>query len=103
MNKNKEDIKFKIRQAIEENPFKIDIEKASLFGSYVNGVPREDSDVDLLIEFAPEAKIGFFSLVGIKEDMERVIGKSVDLLTSEAVSEYFREEILRQAEVVYER
>ena len=100
---NKNDIKFKIRQAIEENPFKMDIERASLFGSYVNGVPREDSDVDLLIEFSPDARIGFFSLVGIKEDMERIIEKPVDLLTSEAISKYFKQEVLKQAEVVYER
>ena len=75
----------------------------SKFGSYVNGIPRQDSDVDLLIEFYPTAKIGFFALLEIKEDFEHFVGKSVDLLTPEAMSKYFRQEVLDQAEVVYER
>ena len=100
---NKSEMKSKIYQAVEANPLKKEIKKVSLFGSYVSGIPRQDSDVDLLIEFYPTAKIGFFALVDIKEDFEHSVGKSVDLLTPEAISKYFRQEILDQAEVVYER
>ena len=100
---NKSEMKSKICQAAEANPLKKEIKKISLFGSYVNGIPRQDSDVDLLIEFYPTAKIGFFALLDIKEDFENSVGRSVDLLTLEAISKCFRQEILDQAEVVYER
>ena len=95
-------LKKSIMQAVKKCSFKKDIKKISLFGSYVNGKPREDSDVDLLIEFYPAAKIGFFNFIGIKEEIEKFVGKHIDLLTPDALSEYFRKDVLRQAEIIYE-
>ena len=99
---NKIYLKTMITSAIDKSSLKKDIKKVSLFGSYVNGKPREDSDVDLLVEFFPKAEIGFFNFIGMKDDLERFIGKHVDLLTAESLSEYFRQDVLRQAEVIYE-
>ena len=102
LNMKKQEIKKKIKEAIEKNPFKKDIKKVSLFGSYVNGAPREDSDVDLLVEFNPQARVGFFKLVEIQESIGNHIGRPIDLLTPEAISKYFREKVLREAEIIYE-
>jgi len=98
----KQEIKEKIKEAVEKNPHKDDIEKVSLFGSYVNGSPKVDSDVDVLIEFKPSAKVGFFKFVQIQREISDFIGRKVDLLTPEAISKYFRERVLKQAETVYE-
>ncbi|MEK9184579.1 MAG: nucleotidyltransferase domain-containing protein [Patescibacteria group bacterium] len=100
---NKEEIKTKIKEAIENNPLRNDIQRVSLFGSHVNAMPRQDSDVDVLIEFTPSAQIGFFKLAQIRRDMEQFVKKPIDLLTPEAISKFFREQVLKEAEIVYEK
>jgi len=97
----KQEIKKKIKEAVEKNPFKKDIKKVSLFGSYIHGKPREDSDVDVLMEFIPSARVGFFKFVQIQEDIAQYTGKKIDLLTPEALSKYFREKVLNEAEIIY--
>lgn len=100
---SKQEIKQKIKEAIEKDPLRENIQKVSLFGSYVHGDFKDDSDVDILIEFTPAARIGFFKLAQIKRNMERFINREVDLLTPEAISKYFREEVLKDAEQIYEK
>ncbi len=97
----KQEIKEKIKEAIEKNPHKKDIKKVSLFGSYVKGTAKKDSDVDVLIEFKPSASVGFFKFVEIQDSIGNHIGKTVDLLTPEAISQYFRNEVLSQSESIY--
>lgn len=100
---DKETIKKQVQKTIKKDPLKDTIKKISLFGSYLRGTSREDSDIDLLIEFFPSARIGFFKLIGIQENIERALNRKVDLLTPEALSKYFRSDILNQAEVIYEK
>lgn len=100
---SREEIKDKIRKAVEGSPFKEDIQKVSVFGSHVHGDFKDSSDVDVLIEFTPSAKVGFFRLVEIQREMERFVGKKVDLLTPESLSKYFREEVIAEAGLVYEK
>ena len=57
----------------------------------------------MLIDFEPTAAIGFFALSDIKRHFESVLNKTVDLLTPQAISEYFREEVLAQSEYIYEK
>src|SRR3989344_8019941 len=97
----KEKIKKKISEAISNDPAKNNIEKASLFGSYLRDEAGNNSDVDILVEFKPMAKIGFFEFVRIQRRLSDFIGKRVDLLTPEAVSKFFREKVIKEAELVY--
>lgn len=100
---SKQEIKQKIKEAVEKDPLKDNIQKVSLFGSCVRGDFKDNSDVDILIEFTPTASIGFFELARIKRNMEKYADKEVDLLTPEAISQYFREEVIKEAEIIYER
>jgi len=100
---DKKTLKIRLHRAIEENPHKNEIKKVSLFGSYLRGGEGEDSDVDLLVEFSPSAKVGFLKFIDIQEQIAHSLGREVDLLTPEALSKYFREKVLNEAEVVYER
>jgi len=100
---SKQTIKAKIKEAIIQNPHLKDIQKVSLFGSYLSGTPKKDSDIDLLIEFTPKAKVGLFELVEIQENLKDYINKPIDLLTPEQLSEFFRDEVVNQAEVIYEK
>lgn len=98
---SKEEIKLEIRSAVEKSRFRKDMRKVSLFGSYAYGAPKEKSDVDVLIEFEPSARITFFDLSDIKDELEGRLKKKVDVFTLGALSKYFREEVLRKSEEVY--
>ena len=66
-----------------------------LFGSHARGEPTASSDVDLLVELAPESTL--LDLVAIKQDVEDLVGCPVDVVTEAAVSPYLREEVLKTA------
>lgn len=98
---SKEEIKLKIRNAVEQSRFRKDMRKISLFGSYAYGVPNEKSDIDILIEFEPTARITFFDMSDIKDELEENLKKRVDILTPGALSKYFRKEVLEKSEQIY--
>ena len=100
---SKEKLKKSIRQAIANDPHKQDILKVSLFGSYAYGKPKPDSDVDILIEYRKDARIGFFELLDTQYNIEKYLNKRVDLLTPSSLSHFFRDEVLRRAEKIYEQ
>lgn len=100
---SKQELKQKIREAVEQSGFKDDIRRVSLFGSYAYGTPREDSDVDLLIEFVPTASIGLFKYARIQNYFEDRLRKRVDMATPTALSKYIREKVIGQAQPVYEK
>ncbi len=61
------------------------VKSIALFGSVVRGEARPDSDVDIPVEFDPEARIGLFSFVHLKDLLSDLPGCSVDLVTPEYV------------------
>ena len=78
------------------------IRRLALFGSVLKGTARFDSDVDLLVEFEPEARPTLLDLAVMEEELSRRLGgRRVDLRTAAELSRYFRDEILRDAEVQY--
>ena len=97
----KEELKKLISEAVINDPTKDNIEKVSLFGSYLRNEAKDDSDVDVLVEFKPTAKIGFFEFVRFQRRLSDFVGKKVDLLTPEAISKFLREKILKEAEIIY--
>ncbi len=99
----KQTLKTLIKTAAENSQYKKDIQSVALFGSRSSETERADSDIDILIEFTPTAKIGFFRFLGIQEMFEHALGIKVDLLTPESLSKYFKDKVLSEAEIVYER
>jgi len=78
------------------------IRRLSLFGSRRKGTARADSDIDLLVEFEPGKKPGLLALAAMEEELSALLaGRRVDLRTPEELSRYFRDEVLRTAEVQY--
>ncbi len=98
-----EDIKTQIYQALQKSPLKDQVQRLSLFGSYACGEASEKSDVDLLVEFFPSSKIGFFALAEMQQSIESFLMKKVDLLTPDALSPYLRSAVLDQAQLIYEK
>jgi uncharacterized protein len=81
------------------------IRELALFGSVLRDDFRPDSDVDILVEFEPDAHHGLFSMVRMQSELEQILGRGVDLVEKSAVEgsrNYIRREaILRSAETVY--
>lgn len=77
------------------------IVKLAVFGSALREDFRPDSDVDILVWFAPEQHVTLFDMVGMEEDLSHIIGRCVDLRTPEDLSRYFRDKVVEEAEVQY--
>ena len=63
------------------------IRKLSLFGSALRDDFRPDSDVDVLVTFAPEARWSLFDMVRMQQELEAILGREVDLVERTAVEE----------------
>src|ERR1700694_2828577 len=78
------------------------IRKLALFGSVLTSRFSDSSDVDFLVEFRPLERVGFFKLADIESELSRLLGgRRVDLRTPMDLSRYFREEVVRDALVLY--
>ena len=86
-----------IRLFCQEN----NVIELSLFGSVVREDFGPDSDVDVLVEFAPGHAVSLFRLVNMQEQLSAVFGRRVDLVSKKGLSRHLRERILRSREVVY--
>lgn len=80
---------------------KYHVARLALFGSTSRGEAKESSDLDLLVSFqqGKTPGLGFFTF---QEELKDVLGLPVDLNTPEDLSRHFRDQVLREARVVYE-
>ncbi len=79
------------------------VRRLMLFGSVLRDDFRPDSDVDVLVEFEPDARIGFFKFVDLEDSLSELLGRKVDLNTPESLSRHFRHKAIQTARVMYER
>jgi len=92
------DIRARLEQYCEENG----IVKLQLFGSLANGKEGPDSDVDLLVKFAPDRISGLFRVSDMQEELSPLFGgKPVDLRTLNDLSWRFRDEVAAAAQLLY--
>jgi predicted nucleotidyltransferase len=78
------------------------ITEFNLFGSVLRDDFRPDSDIDVLVSFAPEAGWSLLDIVCLTEELEKVFGRKVDLVEKEALRNPFRRhEILSHREIIY--
>ena len=84
-------IKRKIVPLLKKNG----VVRAGIFGSYARGEAKKRSDVDVLIE-VKRRKFSLLDLVGLEMELEKKLGKKVDLLTYNGISPYLKERILNE-------
>jgi predicted nucleotidyltransferase len=77
------------------------IRRLSLFGSQLKGTATAQSDIDLLVEFEPEHSPGLLGMAQMEIDLGELLGRKVDLRTPGDLSRYFREDVVRTAQVQY--
>lgn len=71
-----------------------DVVRAGLFGSFARGEAKRKSDVDVLVKFKNRKSL--FDLAGLEIELEKKIGRKVDLLTYNSISPLLKNRIFRE-------
>ena len=87
----------KLKPTLKE---KYGVETIGVFGSYVRGEQTKKSDVDILVEFSEDARVGFFKFLDLEEFLSRKLGMKVDLVTKSALKPYIGKQILEEVVMV---
>lgn len=87
-----------IRAYCHERP----IRRLLLFGSALRDDFSPESDIDLLVEYAPEADLDAFYIIRQQREFSELIGRPVDLGTPQSLSPYIRQEVIDSAEPIYD-
>lgn len=88
-----------IREYCERHPFK----RLSLFGSALREDFTDESDVDLLVEYLPGARVTLLDMAQQEIDLGEIIKRKVDLRTPNELSHHFRQQVIEAAVPIYER
>jgi len=73
------------------------VSHAALFGSLARGEQRPDSDIDIMLEIAPEAPVGVYEYVGIVQFIEEMFPRRVDVVNRASLKRYVRPHAERDA------
>lgn len=76
------------------------VAKAFVFGSYAKGEQAKDSDIDILIEYAPGVRKSLLTHVKIISELREALQRDVDVVTEASLSPYFRERVLRERRAI---
>ena len=78
------------------------IHRLALFGSILRNDFGPNSDVDVLVEFEPGHVPGLIRMAGLEIELSEIFGRKVDLRTAAELNRYFRDEVMHEAEVLYD-
>jgi len=85
-----------LKQHKDELQRRFGVKSLAVFGSVACGEAGPDSDVDILVEFDPNAHVGLFKMVELKEFLEGVLGCPVDIVTLDGLRPWMRERVKRE-------
>jgi len=85
----------KIKPKIIEILKKHKVKRAGIFGSYARGEETKDSDIDILIEVG-DKKFSLLDLAGLENELERNLGKKVEVLTYKGIHPLLKKRILKE-------
>lgn len=77
------------------------IRRLSVFGSALRNELTPESDIDLLVEYMPEARVSLFDIGGHLMDFQDIVGRKVDLVTPKGLCPYIRDKVLVDARLIY--
>jgi predicted nucleotidyltransferase len=89
------EIQEKIRPVLEE----YEVGYAGVFGSVARGDDSPESDVDIVVSMS--RPVGVYRFMELKERLEQVLGRKVDLVSRRAVNKYIRPYMERDVATVY--
>ena len=79
------------------------IRRLSFFGSVLRDDFSPESDVDVLVEFEPGARVGLIALAGMEIELGQLLARKVEMYTVKGLNPHFRDEVLDLSEVEYEQ
>lgn len=77
------------------------VQELSAFGSAIRSDFRADSDIDLLVQFEPSAKIGFLAFASLQRELSELLGRKVDLVPKDGLKPFIRDSVVSGAKVLY--
>ncbi len=77
--------------------------RAWLFGSYARGEQREDSDIDILVDFDENERVGLLRHIHIMNELQDILNKEVDLVTNGTLLPFAENTANRDKKLIYER
>ncbi len=77
------------------------IRRLAFYGSVLRSDFRDDSDVDVLVEFDCQHVPGLMALAEMEEELSEMLGRKADMRTPEDLSRHFRDEVVHTALVQY--
>lgn len=77
------------------------VRELSLFGSALTARFRPDSDLDFLVEFDPDAQVGFLALAKLQRELSVATRRTVDLVPKGSLKPQIRDRVLKAATIVY--
>ena len=77
------------------------IKKLSFFGSILRDDYKLGSDIDILVEFEPQQRVGMLQMAAMELQLSKLLKREVDIRTPAELSRYFRDEVLANARVEY--
>jgi len=77
------------------------VRKLALFGSVLRDDFRPESDVDVLVLFEPDARVGFVMLSRMQRELSELFQRPVDLVPMDGLKPVIRESVLASAQDVY--
>jgi len=98
-NKSVDEIKRLLKKYEREMEEKYGVRKIGVFGSYVREEQKKGSDIDILVEFYPQAEMDLIKFVELEEYLSDLLGIKVDLVMKSALKPRIGKRILK--EVVY--
>lgn len=77
------------------------VKELSLFGSAIRGEMGPESDIGIMVEFAPGVRVGLIQFESLAGELEALAGRRVDLVTKRGLKPWVRPQVLRDARVIY--
>lgn len=78
-----------------------DVRELGMFGSGAKGEVRPDSDLDLLVEFRPDSRVGLIGFARLERELKQILGREIDLVPKGALRPSIRNEVLSEAVPIY--
>lgn len=75
--------------------------RLSVFGSAARNELTPESDIDLLVEYEPDAPVGYFSMARHMRQLSEIVGRPVDLCTRNGLKNYIHQEAVASARLIY--
>ena len=94
---NRDEILKILRAHRDELRQRFGVKSLAIFGSMARGEAGPESDVDIVVEFDPQAHVGLFKMVELKEFLERILGCPVDVVTLDGLRPWMRNRVRREA------